>query len=147
MRKQYSKSEIKEFIQKHPEVEGIMTKKSSVVETDESLTLNNKTIYLKIEDNFIPHLKFLLEKPDLLPQVTVDMGAVKFVIKGADIMRPGITKAQDYPANSFVVVVDENNSKPLAVCKSELSSTDLMNASEGKVLKNLHYVGDKYWSS
>ena len=31
--------------------------------------------------------------PDILPSVQVDQGAIKFILKGADIMCPGLTSA------------------------------------------------------
>ena len=75
------------------------------------------------------------------------MGAVRFVINGADIMRPGITSFDEgIQKNDFVVVVDETHNKPLAVCVSLFSSEELLGVDSGKVLKNIHYVGDKLWN-
>ena len=75
------------------------------------------------------------------------MGAIKFVVNGADIMRPGITKIEDnIEANDFIVIVDENNQKPIAIGISLLNSEDLRNTKDGKHIKNIHYVGDKIWN-
>ena len=74
------------------------------------------------------------------------MGAVKFVVNGADIMRPGITHIDDdVTKNGIVAIVDERHGKPLAVGISQLSAIDLRNASSGKVIKSLHYVNDPLW--
>jgi PUA domain protein len=47
--------------------------------------------------------------PDLLPSVQVDRGAIKFVLKGVDIMSPGCTSAggdlsADLPAETYVAM-------------------------------------------
>lgn len=144
MRKQYSKKDIKEFLEKYPIASRFMDKKSDVIEEDNLLRINGTTYLLNLGE-WIPHLKILLKYSDLLPKVTVDMGAVKFVVKGADIMRPGITHLEVFTKNDFVVIVDETHGKALSVCKAMYDSEEIKNFKEGKVLKNYHYVGDEYW--
>lgn len=110
------------------------------------LILREKDItFFMHEGKPVPTLKLLL-KEALLKIVTVDMGAVKFVAGGADVMRPGI-KAIDAGVNlgDFVVVVDETHKKPLAVCQALFSGDDLMKMEKGKVLKSVHHVGDELW--
>ena len=41
----------------------------------------------------------------LFPSVTIDEGAVKYIIKGADVMRPGISKYDDWGDAGKLVVV------------------------------------------
>ena len=79
---------------------------------------------VKIGDDILPFLddSQILEK---FPYVTVDMGAVKFVCKGANIMRPGITKFSDFESGEIVCVVEESQNKFLAVGKAEMSSKEL----------------------
>lgn len=121
--------------------------KKSVVERDEdALLVDNKLYFIKQEDEWIPALPLLLLQEDLLPQLTVDMGAVKFVANGADIMRPGITAVPDTPKNALVVVVDERNRKPLAVGRMKHAGADMRAMSAGNVVESLHYVGDEYWN-
>ena len=50
---------------------------------------------LRLEDEFIPFLSEseLLES---FPNVTVDMGAVKFMCNGANVMRPGIKNHTEF---------------------------------------------------
>ena len=74
------------------------------------------------------------------------MGAIKFVVNGADIMRPGITEIQDgIEKDKFVVVIDEKNKKPLAVGLALFNSQEMQTATSGKVIKNIHFVGDEIW--
>ena len=73
------------------------------------------------------------------------MGAVKFVCKGANIMRPGITKFSDFESGEIVCVVEESQNKFLAVGKAEISSKELEDAKKGEVIKNMHYISDEFW--
>ena len=75
--------------------------------------------------------------------VTVDAGAISFVSDGADIMRPGITEANDdISEGDLVVVEEETHGKALAVGRA-LTGGDDMVGSSGKVVENLHHVGDE----
>ena len=94
-------------------------------------------------------LPFLDDIPILekFPYVTVDMGAVKFVCKGANIMRPGITKFSDFESGEIVCIVEESQNKFLAVGKAEMSSKELEDVKKGEVIKNMHYISDIFWES
>ena len=93
-----------------------------------------------------PALRALLNGLIDVPRVTVDMGAVKFVVNGADIMRPGITQVDDrVKENGIVVVVDENHGKPLAVGISKMSAEDMRSEKSGKVIKSIHHINDDLW--
>ena len=101
---------------------------------------------VKIGNHILPFLDDIqiLKK---FPYVTVDMGAVKFVCKGANIMRPGITKFSDFDRDEIVCVVEESQNKFLAVGKAEMSSKELDDTSKGEVIKNMHYISDDFWES
>ncbi|KOX93592.1 RNA-binding protein [Haloarcula rubripromontorii] len=74
--------------------------------------------------------------------VTVDAGAVSFVSDGADIMRPGITVADDdISEGDLVVINEESHGKFLAVGRAQTDGDDMVGDS-GKVVKSLHHVGD-----
>jgi PUA-domain protein len=126
-----------------------LSKKDQVVlvedENQKLILVNKEPFFFYYEDKLVPTLK-LLQTKDLLKKITVDMGAVKFVVNGADIMRPGITKIDaDIKKEEAIVVVDENNQKPLAVGIALLSAEEMEKVSSGKVIKNIHYVGDEIW--
>jgi len=86
----------------------------------------------------------ILEK---FPYVTVDMGAIKFVCKGANVMRPGITKFSDFENGQIVCVIEESQNKFLAVGKAKMSSMQLDEIDKGEVIKNMHYISDIFWES
>ena len=101
---------------------------------------------IKIGDDILPFLDDvqILEK---FPYVTVDMGAVKFVCKGANVMRPGITRFSDFESGEIVCVIEESQNKFLAVGKAEMSSKEVEDANRGEVIKNIHYISDDFWES
>ena len=101
---------------------------------------------IKIGDDILPFLDdvSILEK---FPYVTVDMGAVKFVCKGANVMRPGITRFSDFESGEIVCVIEESQNKFLAVGKAEMSSKEVDDANRGEVIKNIHYISDDFWES
>jgi PUA domain protein len=82
---------------------------------------------------------------DSLPKVVVDMGAVRFVCNGADIMAPGIIEMDELRKGDLVVIRDVTHGKALAIGIANSSSSDIRSTRKGKVVKNIHYVGDKIW--
>ena len=106
----------------------------------------NEITAIKIGENILPFLDDIpiLEK---FPYVTVDMGAVKFVCKGANVMRPGIIKFSDFESGEIVCVIEESQNKFLAVGKAEMSSKEAQDASKGEVIKNMHYISDDFWET
>jgi len=101
---------------------------------------------LKIENDYLPFLSetTILEK---FPNVEVDMGAVKFMCKGANLMRPGIKKFTEFEKDKLVCIVEETHHKFLAVGKSVVSSSELESMEKGEVIQNLHYISDKFWET
>jgi len=153
LRKQLSKSDIHDLnarIEHQFGVSGLFGKKDAVLKLDAdtvTLIVRDKIPLFIVEHRLIPTMKLLLDR-QLLKSVTVDMGAVRFVTNGADVMRPGIMKAEEgMEKGDLVVVVDETHRKPLAVCEALFAQEELMAMASGKVLKNLHYVGDKVWNT
>jgi len=114
------------------------------IDNDTQLITGKEIKILKIKDEYLPFLSetSTLEK---FPFVQVDMGAVKFMCKGANLMRPGIKKFSEFSQNDIVCIVEESQNKFLAIGKSEIDSSELENMEKGEVLKNLHYISDKAW--
>ncbi|MDO9538041.1 MAG: RNA-binding protein [Thermoplasmata archaeon] len=79
--------------------------------------------------------------------VTVDMGAVKFLANGADVMAPGIVDADpEIKEGMGVWVRDQNNLRPLLVGIALMDGPVMKAAQGGKAVKTVHYVGDKLWN-
>jgi PUA-domain protein len=108
--------------------------------------VNNKPLFLKIEERFLPTLLFQ-DFVSLAPKIVVDMGAIPYVCNGADVMAPGIVRVEgDFVMGDLVLIVDEKHGKPLAVGESLQDSKGVRNAKQGAVVKNVHYVSDKIWN-
>ncbi len=123
-------------------------KNLKVYEIDEDIQLiTGKEIKILKKGN--EYLPFLSEVETLkkFPFVQVDMGAVKFMCKGANVMRPGIKKFSDFSKDDIVCIVEESQNKFLAVGKAEADSSKLENMKNGEILKNLHYISDKAWET
>ncbi|MFQ5475676.1 MAG: PUA domain-containing protein [Nitrosopumilus sp.] len=115
--------------------------------SDEAQIITGKGIkILKVNDDYLPFLSEtkMLEK---FPNVMVDMGAVKFMCKGANVMRPGIKKFTEFEKDKLVCIVEESQHKFLAVGKSMVSSSELESMKKGEVVKNMHYISDKFWET
>lgn len=86
------------------------------------------------------------EHPPTENVVTVDAGAVSFVSDGADVMRPGITEAdEDIEAGDLVAIAEESHGKVLAIGRAKTSGDDMVGDS-GKVVESIHHVGDDLYN-
>jgi PUA domain protein len=118
-----------------------------VVETGfaEIFLLSGKPILAKKEKNIYPTLLFD-EYFAMAPKAVVDMGAVPYVCKGANVMAPGIRRYEgEFKKGGLVLVVDEKHGKSLGVGEAVYDSEDARKVKQGVVIKNVHYVGDRTW--
>jgi PUA-domain protein len=96
--------------------------------------------------NVYPTLMFR-EYLDSVPKVTVDMGAVPFVCKGANVMAPGIRGFEgEFQKGDLVLITDEEHQKPIALGEVVYEAEQARKVKHGVVIKNIHYVGDKIWN-
>jgi PUA domain protein len=123
-------------------------KDQAVLLEDEKLRIifvNDEQGFFFFEGKWIPTLRFL-QKKDVLKKIVVDMGAVKFLINGADLMRPGIVELDSGIAEGeIVVIVDVNNKKPIAVGAALFDTEVIRKMEKGKAARIIHYVGDEIW--
>ena len=109
--------------------------------------IDEKPLLASSDGKLFPTL-FFNEAFSLLPKIVVDMGAILHICGGADIMAPGIVRIEgQFDKDDFVLVIDERHSKPLAIGTTLLDSRMARQTKQGKIAKNLHYVGDKLWIS
>ena len=94
-----------------------------------------------------PTLRGAVLRPFTSCRIIVDMGAVPYMINGADIMRPGIVDVTpDVKAGMPAVAVDVSHGKPLAVVIPLYDAAGILALEKGKAAKNIHYVGDELWN-
>ena len=144
-----SKSETSEIIKIvserwHIQCPKIKNFKVHQISDDAQIIVGKEIKILKIDDDYLPFLSEteMLKK---FPNVMVDTGAIKFMCKGANLMRPGIKKFTEFEKDDLVCIMEESHHKFLAVGKAMVSSSELENMEKGEVLKNLHYISDKFW--
>ena len=108
------------------------------------LVLGKNPIATFFDEEVFPTIDGLLSIEADKSYVTVDMGAVKFVYNGADIMAPGIVDAdENIEKGDLVWIRDEQHSKPLAIGRALTNGKKMIELEEGKVVKSLHHVGDE----
>lgn len=146
MRKTLRKSEVKELLDKFSGYGLEYSKKDNFILDDNVLLINNEPCFFYHEKRLVPHLKLLLRN-NFLKKITVDMGAIRFMVNGADVMRPGITEIEEsIRKDDLVSVVDETHNKPIAVGSAMFDAEEMKQKDNGKMVKNIHYVGDSVWN-
>lgn len=113
---------------------------------DAQIITGNGIKILKVDEDYLPFLSEI-EMLEKFPTVTADMGAVKFMCKGANLMRPGIKKFTKFEKEKIVCIVEESQHKFLAVGKSLVSSLELETMEKGEVIRNMHYISDRFWET
>ena len=139
--KEHSSDFVNQIFPKKCRVELILTEKGDIL-----YAINNVLKLWKSNEGYIPVLTLLLENKVNLKTIIVDMGAVRFVTNGADIMRPGITKIDPLiKKGELLKIVDEKNNRALAVGKAMFDTKEMEAKTSGKVIKNLHTIKDDIW--
>ena len=146
-----SKSETTSLLKKVSEDWGIEFPKMKNVKVhqilnDAQIITGDGLKILKIDEEYLPFLSEI-EILKKFPSVEVDMGAVKFMCKGANLMRPGIKKFTEFEKDKLVCIAEETHHKFLAVGKSMVSSSELEKMEKGEVIQNIHYISDKFWET
>lgn len=119
-----------------------------IVEIDEhnSVILSEEFQLAKSDGMIFPFLRDEVLM-GMLPNIVIDKGAIKFIINGADIMRPGLVRIDDeFDKGEIVSITEETYGKFIAVGKAKLSSSDILSSNKGIIIQNLHNVGDKLWN-
>jgi PUA-domain protein len=120
-----------------------------VVEGDfgDLLLFDGKPVLFRASGAVLPTL-LATEIITQLPKAVVDMGAVRFVCNGADVMAPGIVRYEGtFSKGDLVVVVDVTHCKPLALGEALVSFDEAKVTKQGPIIKSKHYVSDKVWNS
>jgi PUA domain protein len=102
---------------------------------------DNKALFFLHNNKWIKTLALA----DSLPSAFVDKGAIKFVVSGADVMRPGILRLESFSKDDLVAVREAEHNTPLCVGIALLSSEDMLKMERGKAIKNIHHTGDEIW--
>ena len=115
-------------------------------ENQEIILINDSIDFFIYQDTTFFTLKGLNKYKPQDYFVIVDMGTIRFLTNGADIMTPGIVNA-DTKINQgdLVWIADETHWKPLGVGEALINGEDMIQKTKGKAIKNIHHIGDKLW--
>ena len=103
--------------------------------------------FIQGTDEFFPYVGSAATLA-LFPSAVVDEGAIRFLLNGADVMRPGIRKLDDWgSAGRVVVVKEEKKGRAIAVGPSKVTGAEASSMTKGSCIKNSHHVGDRYWNA
>jgi PUA domain protein len=142
---------VKEFIELYPSSERSLKASKDfqelIIEGRSVLFVDGRPLILKTSTGLLPSLKFD-ELINAIPKIVVDMGAVAHVANGAHIMRPGIREIRgDFSKGQLLTVIDEKFGKALALGIADMDSEAMKSMNKGRVITNVHYVGDELWNS
>lgn len=105
-----------------------------------------KIVGLFVGARAFPSLHMLQEIKPVKKFVEVDSGAVRFLVNGADVMKPGIIECDGGIREGDCVWVRESTHKKAIVVGVALEDSEkLCNKEKGKGVKTVHWVGDKIW--
>lgn len=138
-----SNKEKKELVNNLPKGYEI-TKKDELKEQDNILYKNSEKFLILKDKAYLPHLNSVSDSN--YKSVYVDRGAIPFIIKGADLMRPGIQKIdENIEKDEIILIKDEEHNKNLAIGFSIFNSEELKNQEKGKSVLIYHYVSDEFY--
>ncbi|BAM79873.1 similar to PUA domain containing RNA binding protein MCT-1 [Cyanidioschyzon merolae strain 10D] len=110
-----------------------------------------RVLFLQDRDGRLyPTLRLLHAYPFMLPWVQVDRGAIRHVLRGANVMCPGLTSPGGYvppelAADQVVAVMAEGKARALAVGRMLLSVAQVLQQNQGVAIENVHVLGDEIW--
>ncbi len=146
-----SKQVIKEFLNQFPSstesLDSVKHLEEEMVEDSLVFFADGKPWIVRVQGRLLPSLKYDAVLVTL-PKIVVDMGAVPHVANGAHIMRPGIRHIEgQFDKDDLVVIYDEKYGKIIALGIAEQDAKSMRSMTKGRVIANIHYVGDPLWKS
>ncbi len=120
------------------------------IKTEEgTFIVKDKKIWWFLHDGkHIPSIHFLRELNPGLHKIIVDVGAIRFITNGADVMAPGIVFFDDnITKDDYVVIHEEKANAILGVGISLIDAKEFSKNKKGKVVKLIHHLKDKIWSA
>jgi PUA domain protein len=145
------KKKLKEIKNELTEYSVIIPDKANVEMLETNLNpfilINSQPYIILVNEKPFPTLKAVIDNNIHGKQVVVDMGAVKFMANGADVMSPGIVATdENIDKDDTVIIVDENHKQPLAIGTSLITGNEMVKNDKGKAIKTIHFIGDNIWN-
>ncbi|KAH0537629.1 hypothetical protein FGG08_005580 [Glutinoglossum americanum] len=142
-----------------PHLDEIMPKKSQldVVKVDRTTLYLSSSTPLFFQPphspNLLPHLLLVHKFPAAFPHITVDRGAIRFVLSGASLMIPGlispggwVPEGEEAIGKGEVVVVRaEGKEEVCAVGVLSVGTGEMRGLKKGVAVEGGHMLGDGLW--
>ncbi|CRG93062.1 cell cycle regulator protein, putative [Plasmodium gallinaceum] len=113
---------------------------------------NQELLFFQIRNGpWIPSLKLVHKYPFMMPKIQVDKGAVKHVLRGSNIMCPGVTSPggkleEEVEANKVIQITAENKEYACAVGITTMSTKEIVEKNKDICIENIHYLNDGLWN-
>jgi PUA domain protein len=124
---------------------------SSGDDDDESTAKSRRPLFFRQRDGpYFPTLRLLHQYPNMMTRVQVDAGGIKFILKGADVMCPGMTSSggvlpPGLPAGCPVAIYAQGKEHAMAVGVLKMSTEDIKKLNKGAGVETMHHIGDELW--
>eukprot|EP00746_Dinoflagellata_sp_MGD_P091552 gnl/MRDRNA2_/MRDRNA2_36278_c0_seq1.p1 gnl/MRDRNA2_/MRDRNA2_36278_c0~~gnl/MRDRNA2_/MRDRNA2_36278_c0_seq1.p1 ORF type:complete len:229 (+),score=42.07 gnl/MRDRNA2_/MRDRNA2_36278_c0_seq1:192-878(+) len=115
------------------------------------VVVGGEPIFFQHRDGpWFPTLKVVHKFPFMMPKVQVDKGAIKFVLRGADVMCPGLTSAggaipENLEAGTVIQITAEGKENACAVGRLAMSTQEIRTKNVGHCITDTHHMTDGLW--
>ncbi|GMH33918.1 hypothetical protein BSKO_01752 [Bryopsis sp. KO-2023] len=113
--------------------------------------LNGTPLFFAERDGpWFPTLRLLHQYPEMMRKLRADLGAIKFVLSGANIMCPGLTSPgatihDEVDGGAPVAIYAEGKTHAMAIGLTKMSTGDMRKINKGIGVDNVHYLNDGLW--
>lgn len=113
---------------------------------------NNELLFFQIRNGpWIPTLKLVHKYPFMIPKIQIDKGAIKHVLRGSNIMCPGVTSPggkieEELEANTVIQVAAECKQYACAIGITTMSTKEIIEKNKDTCIENIHYLNDGLWN-
>ena len=118
------------------------------------LLVNGTATFFNHRDGpYMPALRTLYKYPGMMPQVQVDKGAIRHILRGSDVMCPGLTSAggklpeEPLEEGTAVAIHAEGKTYPLAVGILKMSTENIKTLNKGIAIGDIHHLDDGLWKN
>ncbi|BAM42506.1 cell cycle regulator protein [Theileria orientalis strain Shintoku] len=112
------------------------------------LMVNGEIIFIQNREGpWFPALRLLHKYPTMLPKMQIDSGAIKFILRGSNIMCPGLTSegGQMEDVEQDTQVTAHGRHHACAVGLMAMSTQEIIEKNKDVGILTLHYLNDGYW--
>lgn len=114
------------------------------------LTVGGEILFFQVRDGpWIPSIRLIHKYPNMLPTMQVDKGALKFILRGSNVMCPGLTSeggAMDEVESGVVVkILVDGREHACAVGVTTMSTAEIREKNKDVCIENMHFLNDGIW--